>query len=196
MAVRRRSAGFGVALAAAAAACGNDGAEATPRYADPVSHLAYETPEGWFGPTTDGLLDYFTSAVSTIDLDAEEPEVDEEAETSALAGTGLFESTFFHPDKGDLRDATNDAAAAFAEFFVPDTGQRRTLIDEELSVSGKHAWHVRLEIVPDDLDEGVTTVDLVAVDLPEPAYLLALVAGDDEERLHEVDEVIDSLEAA
>ena len=156
-------------------------------FADPASKLSYTIPDGWFGPATEDLVAFFTSTISS-----NEPNADTGDEPAAIAGAGLFDTTFFDPSVG-LQEAATGAAFGFAEFFVPYPGQREVEIDEATEVSGREAWHLRFRVVPDDPDNPAALVAMIAVELPEPAYVVAVVIGDDPTLEADVEAVIASV---
>ncbi|MEO7557160.1 MAG: hypothetical protein ABIV94_11220 [Acidimicrobiales bacterium] len=170
---------------------------------DPKAGLTYAIPDGWSGPLTEGLV-YFTSYISS-EPTSDDPTKSSKATTStrqdrgraaAIAGAGTFQGLDADPGRDGLQSAAKSSAIGFAEFFIPQEGQRSSLVDEETQVSGHRAWHVRYRIVLDDPTERPKTVDLVAVDLSEPAYLLTVVDGEDADLTASVDSIIASLTAS
>ena len=153
-------------------------------FVDPIAKLEYAIPDGWTGPETEGLLEFFTSVVTSDESSEEEP--------AAIAGAGLFESTFFDP-AGGLEDATAGAVAGFAEFFVPEPGAREVEVNEAVEVSGNEGWHVRFRIVPDDPEAPVAIVEMVGVDLSAPAYVVAIAIGEDPDLEADIGAVIASV---
>jgi hypothetical protein len=158
-----------------------------------VSVLSPASPAVATGQRT-RLISFFTSTIATEETSDTTADSPDQKKPGGIAGTGLFKTTFHDPTRQGLRTAALGAGAGFAEFFIPYAGQRATLIDQAVRVSGHSAWHVRYHITPDDPTDRPAAVEIVAVDLPQPAYLVAIADGDDPGLQKDVDDVIASLQ--
>jgi hypothetical protein len=188
--VRRRDVAT-VLLVALIAACSSTSDPA--RHVDDAVGLSYVVPEGWRGPFTEDLL-YFSTAFSTEDLgvDTESPPGD----PIGLLGSGSFEGLFSDPGDDGLAVAARQTAIGMAEFFIPASGERDTLLDEQFDATGVDGWRVAYRIVPDSGDIDEATVEFVVLATDPPAYLVGIVTGDDPSLQSDIQAAIESVEPA
>lgn len=163
-------------------------------FTDATAHVAYELPTGWSAPTSEGLIEFFTS-ISTHAFPRPLAFV---GHGNSLFAVGAFETTFYDPETQGLQAAARDAAVSFGGFFAPYEGHRETDLDEAITLDGQPAWHIRYRIVPaSDDDPSGAIIDFVAFDAPISLYFLGVVAESDPQRAAELlEELGDIYESA
>ncbi|MFF9768334.1 hypothetical protein ACF1GT_17260 [Streptomyces sp. NPDC014636] len=147
-----------------------------PRVTDTAAGLSYAVPEGWKRNDSKGLIQAFTSSITT-----EGPEGRGGAAVLAGRGRPVDEST--------LRQWTETAARSNAEFFYPD-GTSRVEESRATKVSGRSAYTVVLSVRDDSGRAGRIRLTLVARSSEQSAFLLGVTESPAPTDSREVDEVL------
>jgi hypothetical protein len=157
---------------------------ATIHVSDPGSGLGYDIPAGW-ETDTDDLVEFFT-AISA-------PDVSGEAPSMQLVASGPYDAALGEPVTDEnVAAITRRDADGFSDFFFPP-GERTTLLDEPVDVSGVHGHRVRLRIAFSKADQPPMIVESRTVVGERPAFLLVMSVDDGGPMVAELDAVLESL---
>ena len=168
----------------ASGAPGNSPDAATTHVSDPTAGLGYDIPSDW-ETDTDGLVEFF-SAISAPDVSGAEPSLQ-------LVASGPYVAALGEPvTDANVAEITRRDASGFTDFFFPP-GDRTTLVDKSVEVSGVRGHRVRLRITFSDPDQPPMIVEARTVVGERPAFLLVMSVDDGGQMVGQLDRVLESL---
>lgn len=157
---------------------------ATTHVRDSRAELGYDIPADW-ETDTDDLVEFF-SAISAPDVSGAEPSLQ-------LVASGPYDAALGEPVTDDnVAEITRRDASGFTDFFFPP-GDRTTLVDEAIEVSGVRGHRVRLRIVFAQANQPPMIVEARTVVGDHPAFLLVMSVDDDGPLVAELDRILGSL---
>lgn len=157
---------------------------ATTHVRDPRAGLAYDIPADW-ETDTDDLVEFF-SAISAPDVSGAEPSLQ-------LVASGPYDAALGEPVTDDnVAEITRRDASGFTDFFFPP-GERTTLLDEAVEISGVRGHRVRLRITFPEADQPPMIVEARTVVGDHPAFLLVMSVDDGGPLVEQLDRILASL---
>ncbi|MBD0741413.1 hypothetical protein [Streptomyces sp. CBMA152] len=149
-----------------------------PRVTDSAAGLSYAVPEGWKRNDGKGLIQAFTSSITTKGPDGQ-------GGAAVLAGRGR------PVDESALQRNTEAAARSNAEFFYPD-GKSTLEESRATTVSGRPAYTVALSVHDESGRSGRIRLTIVAQSGDQSAFLLGVTESPEPTDSREVDAVLAS----